>query len=48
MGKIKKAFCYDFKSLRPDVGRQYLPHGEPEEISLEGAAEVPPGLFLGS
>ena len=34
IGKIKKAFYYDFTSLCLDVGRQYLPYGEPEEINF--------------
>jgi hypothetical protein len=45
MGKILKAFYYDFTSLFPDVGRQHLPYGEPEEINFGGSSKVPPGFF---
>lgn len=29
IGEIAKAYYYDFTSLYPDVGRNYLPYGEP-------------------
>ncbi len=45
MGEIKNAYYYDFTSLYPDVGRQHLPYGEPEEIQFNGREELPYDFF---
>ena len=34
MGKIDKAYYYDFTSLYPDVGRNYMPYGEPIKYTI--------------
>ena len=44
MGKILKAYYYDFTSLYPDVGRKFLPYGEPELMKLK-PDKLPDGFF---
>lgn len=44
LGKIFKAYYYDFTSLYPDVGRNYLPYGEPEMIKIN-SDKLPKGFF---
>lgn len=45
MGQLLKCYYYDFTSLYPDVGRLYLPYGEPEIIKLNKAKELPKDFF---
>lgn len=44
MGKIQKAYYYDFTSLYPDVGRKFLPYGEPKMIKIN-SDKLPEGFF---
>ena len=32
MGKIEKAYYYDFTSLYPDLGRRDMPYGKPQDV----------------
>lgn len=44
LGDIGKNYYYDFTSLYPDVGREYLPYGMPELIAMEGS-KLPKDFF---
>lgn len=41
MGEVDKCYYYDFTSLYPDVGRNYLPYGEPEIVKFNKSKELP-------
>jgi hypothetical protein len=45
MGLINKAYYYDFTSLYPDVGRKYLPYGEPEVVKLNKCKKLDKSFF---
>lgn len=45
MGKVGKCYYYDFTSLYPDVGREYLPCGKPIEIELNNMTHLPDDFF---
>jgi hypothetical protein len=45
MGEIDRCYYYDFTSLYPDVGRKYLPYGEPEIVKLNKATRLEKSFF---
>lgn len=45
LGEVDKCYYYDFTSLYPDVGRKYLPYGEPEIIKFNKATTLPKEFF---
>jgi len=45
MGEVDKCYYYDFTSLYPDVGRKYLPYGEPEIVKFNKAKELDKDFF---
>ena len=45
MGKVDKCYYYDFTSLYPDVGRKYLPYGEPEIVKFNKTKKLDKNFF---
>jgi hypothetical protein len=45
MTQASKIYYYDFTSLYPDVGRNYLPYGKPNKLTFNNATKIDKDFF---